>query len=363
MTERTPPRVSHRERTFPHVDTPPPPAPRAARRRTLRDRGEGAGPPRLDAPAPQVPGAPPVATAAPVATVPPPPPPIGHARIIDRGYRRYSGPRTGTRGALRTVWIQAMQRALGLRRSAWAKILPFGAILISYVPAIVFVGVVALVPDEDLVGLELPTYGQYFTFIQAAVALFVAFVAPEVLCPDRRTGMLGIYLASPLDRDSYLLAKAAAVATILAAVTIGPPLLMLIAFIIQGSGPDGPVAVLQTLGRIVAAGGLITILYTTVSMAVASLTDRKAVATAGMLLLTLVSSTAIGVVVAALNVSEGLFSLDLFLGPFVLVQLIHGEVPELGDVSLALSLAATAGWSALGVMVCRTRYHGLQVTR
>ena len=41
-----------------------------------------------------------------------------------------------------------------------------------------------------------------------AVLVFVAFVAPEVLCPDRRTGMLGLYLASPLTRDTYLVGKA-----------------------------------------------------------------------------------------------------------------------------------------------------------
>ena len=37
----------------------------------------------------------------------------------------------------------------------------------------------------------------------------LAFVAPEALCTDRRTGMLGLYLASPLTRDSYLVAKVA----------------------------------------------------------------------------------------------------------------------------------------------------------
>ena len=64
--------------------------------------------------------------------------------------------------------------------------------------------------------------------------------APEVLCPDRRTGMLGLYLASPLTRDTYLLAKAAAVAGAARLVTLGPPLLLLVAFILQGLGPDGP---------------------------------------------------------------------------------------------------------------------------
>src|SRR3712207_8505042 len=53
----------------------------------------------------------------------------------------------------------------------------------------------------------LPTYHEYYGFITAAIVVFVALVGPEVLCPDRRDGMLGMYLASPLTRDSYLGAK------------------------------------------------------------------------------------------------------------------------------------------------------------
>ena len=55
--------------------------------------------------------------------------------------------------------------------------------------------------------------------------------------------MLGLYLASPLTRDSYLSSKAAAVMAVLGLVTLGPPLFMLLARTIAGTGPDGPAAV------------------------------------------------------------------------------------------------------------------------
>lgn len=284
------------------------------------------------------------------------------ARIIDRGYRRYTGPRTGVRGAVTTLTRQSVQRALGLRRTPWAKILPLAAVAISYVPAIVFVGLVALLPDVDSAEIDLPTYGEYFPFIQAAITLFIAFVGPEVLCTDRRTGMLGIYLASPLTRDSYLAAKALATASVLSLVTIGPPLLMLVAYVLQGVGPDGPAGVAGTFARIVGAGLILSLLYTAVSMAVSSLTDRKAFATAALLLLVVVSSLFLTVLIEAAQLPEGLHAFSLLTGPFGLVQLIHGEPPEI-DMSLGMALLGTTVWTLAGAAVCRTRYQLLQVTR
>lgn len=285
------------------------------------------------------------------------------ARIVDRGYRAYAGPRSGGRGAVVTVWRQSVQRALGLRRSPWAKVLPIASVAISYVPAIVFIGLVALVPTDELTTIALPTYGQYFPFIQAAITLFVAFVGPEVLCTDRRTGMLGIYLASPLTRDTYLSAKAAATFTVLSLVTVGPPLLMLVAYMLQGVGPDGPAGVAATFARIVVAGAALSLLYTAVSMGVSALTDRKAFATAALLLLIVVSSLFMAVFIEAAELPESLYALSLINGPFNLVQLIHGEEPLVTDLTLPAAIAGAAAWTVLGAAVCRARYQRLQVTR
>jgi hypothetical protein len=262
-----------------------------------------------------------------------------------------------------TVWRQSVQRSLGLRRSPWAKILPIATVLISYVPAIVFIGQVALIPEEELTGLTLPTYGEYFPFIQAALVLFISFVGPEVLCTDRRTGMLGIYLASPLDRDSYLASKALSIASVLSLITIGPPLLMLIAYVLQGVGPDGPGGVAATLARIVGAGLVLAVLYTAVSMGVSSLTDRKAFATASLLLLLLVSTLFMGVLIEAAELPQSLHALNLIVGPFTLVELIHGEPTSTDGLSLPVALAGVLAWTVIGFGVARISYHRQQVTR
>src|SRR5439155_23807774 len=165
---------------------------------------------------------------------------VSDARIIDQGYRPYEGPRRGRAGAVRSLAWHSVLRALGLRRTPWAKILPFASVVIAYLPAAVFVGVAVLVPKRvrDQANV-LPTYHGYYGFITAAIVLFVALVGPEVLCSDRRNGMLGLYLASPLDRGSYLFAKVLAVLPVLGLVTLGPPLVPLVGLTIANAGPEG----------------------------------------------------------------------------------------------------------------------------
>jgi ABC-2 type transport system permease protein len=263
-----------------------------------------------------------------------------------------------------TVWRQSVQRALGIRRSAWAKVLPLAAVGISYVPAIVFIGIVALIPEENLdAGFALPTFGEYFPFIQAAVLLFVSFVSPEILCTDRRTGMLGIYLASPLSRDSYIGSKAAAAFSVISLITIGPPLLMLVAYVLQGVGPDGPAGVAGSFARILVAGVLLALLYTAVGLGVSSLTDRKAFATAALLLLMVVVSSFIAVLVDEAGLPAGLQSLSLLTGPFALVELVHGETASIPGLGLPAALAGLGAWTLAGFVVTRIRYQALQVTR
>ena len=288
---------------------------------------------------------------------------MSDARILDRGYRRYDGERRGTRGAVSSLSRQSALRALGLRRTFWAKVFPLLSAVIAYLPATVFVGIAALFPDQLLdPDAVIPTYGDYYGFITAAIIVFVALVGPEVLCPDRRDGMLGLYLASPLTRDTYLLAKALAVVPVIAIVTVGPPLLLLVGRTFADAGPDSIADFLGILVRVVASGLAISAAYTAISLAAASLTDRRAVASAGVILLLLVSSVATNVLVE-LGGDERLLLLNLFLLPFELVQRIYGEIgaePELTTVEL---VAANVAWTVGASLLVRERYRRLQVTR
>lgn len=288
----------------------------------------------------------------------------GGAAIFERGYRRYDGQRTGVAGAMRTLVTQSIRAVLGIGRSARHKIMPLAVIGFSFTPAVVFVGLAALLPD-DLEESFLPTYAEYYGFITAALFLFAAFVAPELLCSDRRTGMLGVYLASPLNRQTYLIGKTIAITSILAIVTIGPPLLLLIALSLEDAGPSGFGEGIGLALRIIAAGGLMSAFFAAISMAVSATTDRKGAATATTLGL-LVGSTAVtsGLVEAG-ELSPKIFLADLISLPLELSFRIHGEVGEWStrEVSTSLMVLAALGIIAACAAWVWDRYRRMLVRR
>lgn len=292
---------------------------------------------------------------------------MSDARILDRGYRAYEGPRTGTRGAVGALVVHSIQRALGLKRSFWQKVLPAIAVFIAYVPAIVFVGLAVFVRDTLLENAELvPGYADYYGFVSAAIVVFTAFVAPELLCTDRRTGMLGLYLASPLTRTSYLLAKGIAVVALLALVTLGPTLLMLVGLTIVGVGPDGPVELLAVLGRIVLAGAAVALLPATLSLAVASTTTRRAAASAAIIVILIGSTAVSGALVDGTGASPLLFCLDLFSLPFEVVSRIYDEssgILAARTLTTATVVGAYAAWTVAFATFTWLRYRRLTVTR
>ena len=233
------------------------------------------------------------------------------ARIIDQGYRSYDGPRTGLPGAVRSVVRYSVRHTLGLGRPARHKILPWLAVVIALVPAVVFVGL-AVVLNVDIIEEEiLPDYHEYYGFITTALFFYCGIVVPDILVSDRRNGMLPLYLSTPLERWSYLTSKALAVALTLAVLTAGPVLFLLVAYTIEGSGPDGLIEWLKIFVQIIASGAAISAAFTAASLAAASLTDRRAFASVGVILLLWGSGFVTLALVEAAEMSERVYAFDL----------------------------------------------------
>ena len=286
------------------------------------------------------------------------------ARLFDLGYRAYDGPRERPARAVLTLGAFTAGRVLGLGRGARHKVLPAITLAIAYLPALA--SVLFAVLTNDIAVDDLITYGEYTFFIGSALALFAALVAPEALCPDRRSGMLGLYLAGPLDRNRYLVSKVGAVFGVMLLITVGPLLFMLVAFVLAGYGPSAG-SVPGLLLDILTTGLVTALLYTALSMAVSSLTTRRAAAAVGVVLLLFVPA---GIVRSAIESAGAPDELDLLSSPFVVANLsyrIFGEAPEEGEPVADLStLVVTGGVAATivaGLLVCWLRYRRLEAFR
>jgi ABC-type transport system involved in multi-copper enzyme maturation permease subunit len=193
--------------------------------------------------------------------------------------------------------------------------------------------------------------------------------------------MLSLYLASPLTRDTYLVAKTAAVLSILQAVTLGPPLLLLLAYTFEGAGPGSVGDFLTLLGRILLAGVTVALLWTSLSLAMSSVTSRKAFASAAIIVTLLASGIVVEILAGGdqndLDLPNWIGSFD-FLGlPFELTTRIYGEVSSeevnsggeqsdtgaLAQMSTALVWGANLGWTVLFLGFTRWRYQHLDVDR
>ena len=284
------------------------------------------------------------------------------AQIVERGFQRYDGPRAGVGQAIRSVSWQSIRSTLGLGRPARHKIFPVLAIAIAYIPAIAFVGLSVIVGDI-LDPNEIADYASYYGFITAAILLFAGLVAPEVLVGDRRNGMLAMYLSTPLRRSTYLVAKAVAVLLTLALVTLGPPLLLLIGYTFENAGPDGPGDWIVVLARILLSAFAISGALSAVSMAAASLTDRRAFASIGVVLLALASPAVASALVDGAGLSPNWRLIDVFSMPFELVFRIFGEPGNFPELSTVSVVAVNLAWMIGGTTVVIWRYSRLVVAR
>jgi ABC-2 type transport system permease protein len=299
----------------------------------------------------------------------------GGARIFEPGYRPYRGVRLGVSHSVSALARHTAERMLGLKRPARYKVLPFASVIIAYLPAIAFIGILALIPNGRIrIPNLIPGPGRYYGFITAAIILFAALAAPEALCPDKRSRFLGIYLSSPLNRSTYLLAKAIAVIGVLLLVTLGPPLLLLIGLALQNDGPRSFGEFMGTLGQILATGVALSLMFGALSLAIPSLTDRRAFASAGSLLLILGSTAITNVIVFGLGGPKNVLALSLARLPFelalrifTLTGLSTATTSGAGSTNTPLStgvvVAASVGVTLVAAAITWWRVVGVEVTR
>lgn len=288
---------------------------------------------------------------------------MSSARIFDLGYRRYDGPRLGPSAAVKSLTWHTFGALIGRRRSIWAKLLTVFIAGIAYAPAVVFVGLAIFLPAQ-VQDAFLPGSSEYLGIVSMPVTLFVVLGTPLALCPDRRSGVLALYLASPLNRDTYLVAKYAATIGFLTIVTVGPGLFLLVGLSLLSQGPDGVLGWAAELARVVGGGLTFSMIFGSLGLALSSVTDRRTAAAAGVAMWLIGSSIVFRVVlIETMNRTETLALLDPSAVANEVVRRYYGTVGELPDVATWSVVAAAAAWIVGTVAFTRWRYHRLQVTR
>ena len=212
--------------------------------------------------------------------------------LYDLGYQHYLGPREGRMRARKAVFGDGFRTTLGIGHGPLAKILPillFGA---AMTPAVVM-AIIASV-TEGLV--DLPDHADYYEVVSIVLIIFAAIIAPELLCPDRRNGVISLYLVRPLTITDYVVGRWLAFFTITLLLVYSGQIVLLASLVL--SAPE-PLDYLRDnwldIPRILGAGLLVAIFITTLPLAVSAFTNRRAYAAAVVIGLFIISSAAAGI--------------------------------------------------------------------
>jgi ABC-2 type transport system permease protein len=260
----------------------------------------------------------------------------GRGAVYDRGYRPYDGPR-GRRGAATFALYKAsMRRALGIRRSWRQKFMPVLLLTVVTLPAIVNVGIGYVTRNRSFLNrIDIITYREYVG-VSSALLLFVALVAPDVMCPDRRQHVLPLMFARPLTGIDYVVAKVGAIATILFAFSFIPQVILFVGnMLVSDSALDYFTGHLDILWKVPVAVALLALYYAVIGDAIASLTDRRIVAGAAIVGLLLVTSITAAIVIGEHFRGEGgspgalinVLALPLYLRDLIFLGHIDPQSP------------------------------------
>ncbi len=266
--------------------------------------------------------------------------------MFDIGYQRYTGLREGRWRARFAVYKDGVRNALGLGRSARAKVLPW--LFIGVLVAIALIMALVAGATQRFIGpdapeqLGLPSHSDYYGIASILIFVFAAIGAPELLCPDRRNGTINLYLVRPLTGSDYVIARWAAFFTVMTFVAWAPQLVLLIGLVMGGSDS---VAYMREhwldIPHLLLSGMAIAAYATTLAMFVAGFTTRRAYASVfliGLFVITTPFTTGLAMELAEDvegTAGQWVSMFNLSNIPVHVNDLIFGEVSEITSVAPA----------------------------
>ena len=196
--------------------------------------------------------------------------------IFDLGYRHYEGPREGRWRARKALWVNGVRSVLGLGRGVLAKFFPIALFMVAIGLALLITISTTFGPDP-----EIPDTAGYYQILSFFMLLFAAIIGPDLLCPDRRDNVIHLYLVRPMSSTDYVGARWLALFVLLAGVAyLGQSVLYLgLTF-----ADDRPLEYIRgswsVVPKFLAAGFVLAVFATTITLAVSAFTTRRAYAQA-----------------------------------------------------------------------------------
>ncbi|MDA1348836.1 MAG: ABC-2 transporter permease [Chloroflexi bacterium] len=210
--------------------------------------------------------------------------------VFDLGYRRYEGPREGRMRARKALWVNGVRTALGIGRPLGAKVIPAFLFIAVMIPAVI-VSMVATQPNVDVI-----RHDGYYQIVSMILILFSAIIAPELLCPDRRDGVISLYLVRPMTTTDYVAARWMAFLTVTLGIVLAGQIVLFVGLVLAATEPleymkdnwlDVP--------RFMLAGLVVAAFTTAIPLAVSAFTTRRAYATSIIMGLFIISLPVAGI--------------------------------------------------------------------
>lgn len=207
--------------------------------------------------------------------------------VFDIGYQNYDGPREGRNRARLSVYKDGLKVSLGIGRGPRAKVLPWmfigGLVLIGAGMAMAAITIDRLAGDGTAESVGLPSHSDYYGIASIIMFIFAAISAPELLCPDRRDGVINLYLVRPLTGSDYIISRWLSFMTIMLLVAWLPQVILMTGLTMGASEPadylkDNWLDIPKFLG----AGAALATYSGTIAMLVSGFTTRRAYASVFM---------------------------------------------------------------------------------
>jgi len=285
---------------------------------------------------------------APAAPLAPKPQSTETGSIYDLGYRGYDGPRFGRLTVTLGLLRQTLQEAYGIGRGGRAKIAPFLLLILNTLPALLAVGITALVNQAGAAqALEngMPIrHDSYQSLTSTLVMLFCAAQAPELFGRDQRYGVLPLYFSRVLTRVDYALARTGGIFLAVLIITLVPQVVLSIGGVLAASDPiTGLQQDLPEIPRYLAVSILASGMLAGIAAVIAASTPRRAYATATIIGAFILPPVIVGVI-SALSVGDVARALHL-ISPGDVIEGLNAAI--FGVLAVASDIVMQAdfpGW-------------------